>query len=234
MSKKSFKYIKLIILAIVLILLIFITIKLFPFFINLSTEEGRIDFNNQVESMGAFGVFAILGLQSLQILAAFLPGEPIEFLAGMCYGTFYGMLLIFIGCFISSAIIFFAVRKFGTGFIESFFGSDKIDKLKNNKLIKNKEKLEIIMLILFIIPGTPKDFFVYIAGLLPIKPLRFLLISTFARFPSVITSTFAGNNASNGNWHISLIAYGFTIIISIIGIIIYKKIVNNHRVNENT
>ena len=58
------------------------------------------------------------------------------------------------------------------------------------------------MLILFLIPGTPKDLLVYLAGLLPINPVRFLLISTLARIPSVISSTLTGSTIITGNWHI--------------------------------
>ena len=61
------------------------------------------------------------------------------------------------------------------------------------------------MLILFLIPGTPKDLLVYVAGLLPIKPIKFILISTFARFPSVITSTLAGDRLAIGDWKMSII-----------------------------
>lgn len=80
------------------------------------------------------------------------------------------------------------------------------------------------MLILFLIPGTPKDLLVYIAGLLPIKPLRFIFISTFARFPSVISSTIAGENILNGNLQISVIAYVVTFIIVGVAIFIVNKL----------
>ena len=53
----------------------------------------------------------LLGLQLLQILVPILPGEPIEFLAGMCYGTFWGMLIIFLGAFLSSFIIYFIIQR---------------------------------------------------------------------------------------------------------------------------
>ena len=69
------------------------------------------------------------------------------------------------------------------------------------------------MIILFLIPGTPKDLLVYIAGLLPLKPLRFILISTFARLPSVISSTFAGNSLVQGNWKFSALIYLATFLI---------------------
>ena len=77
----------------------------------------------------------------------------------------------------------------------------------------------IIMMLLFLIPGTPKDLLVYIGSLLPIKPLRLILISTFARLPSVISSTYAGENLAVGDLKSSAIIYLVTFII--IGIIIF-------------
>ncbi len=72
------------------------------------------------------------------------------------------------------------------------------------------------MIILFLIPGTPKDLLVYIGGLLPIKPLKFILISTFARFPSVISSTIAGVGIVNGNIQMTIAVYAVTFIITAI------------------
>ena len=75
------------------------------------------------------------------------------------------------------------------------------------------------MFILFFIPGTPKDLFVYLAGLLPVKPVRFLMISTFARFPSIISSTIAGSSLVEGNWIMIIITYVITFALA--GIIAY-------------
>ena len=79
------------------------------------------------------------------------------------------------------------------------------------------------MIILFLIPGTPKDLLVYIAGLLPIKPLRFILISTFARFPSVISSTIAGANIIEGKFHMIFVSYLVTFLIVAIFIFVINK-----------
>jgi len=162
----------------------------------------------------------------LQILVPILPGEPIEFLAGMCYGTLGGLLLIFAGAFLSSFIIFFAVKAFGKNFIYTFLGKDKIEKLENHRLFTNSKKIEFFMFIAFLIPGTPKDLLTYLAGLLPIQPSRFLIIATFARFPSVLTSTFAGANLVSGNIHITLMTYAITLIICAIGLYFYNHTMN--------
>lgn len=122
------------------------------------------------------------------------------------------------GVFISSAIIFFAVRRFGRSFIYSFASKDKIEKIENSKWFSDEKKIDLVLFLLFFIPGTPKDLLVYIGGLLPIRPLRFFLISTFARFPSIISSTIAGSNLVAGNWLAIVLTYAITFALA--GIII--------------
>lgn len=213
---KAFKYILMII---VIVLLIGLIVYLFPVIKNLSTPEGQLEFKNQVSNMGFLGLLALFGLQFAQIFLIILPGEPIEILAGMCYGGIGGTLFITISACIISSIIFFAVRKFGRKFVYSFCSKERIEKIENSKLFKNPKKIEWIMLLLFVIPGTPKDLLVYIAGLLPLKPLRFILISTFARLPSVVSSTFAGSSIVAGNWKISIIIYVVTF--ALVGLFIF-------------
>lgn len=221
-----FNIIKLISLLTVISILVYATIKLYPFFKNINSSEGRLELKATIDSLGYKGSLLVILLVIIQLLLAFIPGEPVEIIAGMCCGTIGGLIVVFIGVFIASCIIFFSVRKFGKDFIYSFFGKEKIDKLENNQLFSNKKKLDLILFIIFFIPGTPKDLFIYLGGLLPVKPLSFLLISTFARFPSVITSTYCGANLIDGNFKTSIIVFVCTFVISVIGIVIYNKFYN--------
>ncbi len=191
---QKLKILKIIVLIIFIIAITLVALKLFPIFANLGTPEGQQKFKVEITNQGFNGAMYLIGLQLLQILVPVLPGEPIEFLAGICYGTWLGLLLILIGAFLSSTIIFFSVRKLGKDFIITFLGKEKVEQFENSKFFADSKKIYLILFILFFIPGTPKDLLTYIAGLLPLKPYKFLLISTFARIPSIITSTFAGSN----------------------------------------
>ena len=173
---------------------------------------------------GIWGLLTLFGLQFAQIFLIILPGEPIEILAGMCYGGLGGLIFVIASAFIISSVIFFMVRKLGKKFVYDFCDEEKVKKIENSKIFKNPKKIEWIMIILFLIPGTPKDLLVYIAALLPIKPLRFILISTFARFPSVVSSTFAGDNLLEGNWQNSIIIYVVTFLLVGISIFIVNKL----------
>lgn len=220
---KALKLTKIVFSVIAIIVFVGLIIYLFPIMKNLTTTEGQVQFKNTVSDSEIYGMLMLLGLQIAQIVLVVLPGEPLEFLAGMCYGTIGGAIFIFISVAITTTLIFMLVRKYGKKYIYEFFKKEKIDKIENSKLFKNPQKVELIMMILFLIPGTPKDLLVYIGGLLPIKPLRFILISTFARFPSVISSTIAGANAVNGNFKISILAYAITFALTGIFIFVINK-----------
>ncbi len=230
--KTKIKIFKIIIMILVIALLIGITIYLFPVIKNLSTSEGQMEFKNKVNESGFLGMLTLFGLQVAQIFLFILPGEPLEILAGMCYGGIGGTIFITVSVFIISTAIFFIVRKLGKKFVYDFCSEEKVKKIENSKLFKNAKKIESIMLILFIIPGTPKDLLVYIAGLLPIKPFRFIMISTFARLPSVVSSTFAGSNLVAGDWKMSIIIYAMTFLIVGIGIFIINKFDKNKTTSE--
>lgn len=214
---------KIILFTTVLIVCVGIAIYLFPVMKNLSTTEGQVAFKNKVQSSGFLGMLSLFGLQVAQVFLFIVPGEPIEILAGMCYGAVWGTIFIMVSVAIISTAILFLVRKLGRTFVCEFCDESKIDKIENSKLFQNPNKIETIMLIIFLIPGTPKDLLVYIAGLLPIKPFRFILISTLARFPSVISSTLVGANIAVGNWKMGILLYLAIVIIAIIIIFLFQK-----------
>ena len=233
MSKNNkVKIFKIILTIIVLILIIGIIAYLFPVMKNLSSLEGQVAFKQKVEDSGILGMLSLFGLQVAQIFLIIVPGEPIEILAGMCYGGLWGTVFIMISAFIISTTIFLLVRKFGKKFVYSFCSEEKVKKIENSKLFNSPKKIEMIMLILFLIPGTPKDLLVYIAGLLSIKPLKFILISSIARFPSVISSTLAGENLAVGDWKMSIILYAIVFILVAIIVFIINKFDKDKTTNE--
>lgn len=223
MKKDKMKKFKLFIFIIFILSLVFFSIKIGPIFMNISTEEGRLNFQKEIINLGFEGVLIIIGLIFVQIFLVIMPGEPVEILCGMCYGPIRGMLVCFLGMFLSTCIIFFSVKKFGRDFIYSFISEEKLRKIENTKIWNDKRKLEFILFMAFFIPGIPKDVFVYIGGLLPINTLSFLAISTFARFPSIISSTIAGSNLIYGNWGIIVITYGVTFLISAVLIYLFNR-----------
>lgn len=223
MEKQKIKIFKILMTILAVSIIVGIIIYMFPVMKELSTKDGQVAFEEKVSSSGILGLLLLFALQVAQIFLIIIPGEPIEILAGMCYGPVWGTVFIMVSAGIISTAIFFLVRKFGKKFVYNFCDPKKVAKIENSKLFKNPKKIELIMFILFLIPGTPKDLLVYIAGLLPINPIKFILISVFARFPSVISSTLAGANLAVGDWKKSIIMYAGIVLIAIIVILIANK-----------
>lgn len=223
MEKQKVKVFKLTMTILAIAIIVGIIIYMFPVMRELSTKEGQLAFKEKVSSSGILGLLMLFALQVAQIFLIIIPGEPIEILAGMCYGPIWGTVFIMASAGIISTIIFFLVRKYGKRFVYNFCDKEKVAKIENSKLFKNPNKIEMIMFILFLLPGTPKDLLVYIAGLLPINPVKFVLISVFARFPSVISSTLAGANLTVGDWKKSIVMYLAIVLVAIIVILIANK-----------
>ena len=218
MNKKG-KILKLILFILVIVIITATIIYIFPVIKKLSKPEGQLEFKEKIDNLGFLGILALFGLQIAQIFLVIIPGEPIEVLAGICYGGLGGFIFILTSAALISGMIIVLVRKLGRRFVYEFCSKEKIEKIENSKVFKNSKKIELIMLILFLIPGTPKDLLVYIAALLPINPVKFIIVSSIARIPSILSSTFAGEHLLAGNWKISILIYAITFLV--VGIILF-------------
>lgn len=226
MKKSKIKLIKKITMLLVVTLLIYIGIKLFPWFKELQTIDGRQAFRLELENLGIKGVFILLFLIVAKIIIIFLPGEPLEIIAGMCYGPIIGTIIVYIGVIFTTLLINFIVKKFGKGWIYEIASKEKLDNIEN-KVLSNPEKMEIIIFFLFFIPAVPKDLITYVGSFLPIKTSRFIMISIISRIPAIFSSTIVGSQILDGSWITIAIVYGITYTISLIIGIIYKILTKN-------
>ncbi len=209
-----------------LLLMVALTILLWPYIKELSTEEGREQFKAWVDGLGFGGWLVTLGIQLLQIFVALIPGEPVELMLGFVWGPWLGTFTCLLGIFIGTATIYFLVRKLGMRFVRKVVGTDDLTKYK---FLSDKNKVEITVFILFFIPGTPKDALTYIAPFAPIHPVKYLLIATFARIPSIITSTILGDSVAEENYLLAIIVFVITALISVLGIVLGNKYVEKRR-----
>lgn len=221
--KKSKKdVIKIIFLIIIIISIFALTIWLMPWILSLKEKQVRDEFKQFVLSKGILGIFILLGLQVMQVVLAFIPGEVIEILAGGLYGTLGGYFLCTIGMLIGTIAIFYTVKVLGYPFINKMIGDEKLSKYK---FLNDTKRLEIVVLIMFFIPGTPKDLLTYFIPLTKIKPIRFFVINTVARIPSIISSTYLGSSLIKGEWIKSGIVFAVVAIAGLLGIIYNQKII---------
>ncbi len=212
MSKKTIKLISLTALLVVAAIAIAVSIPI----IHLLRQEGSNELiSNYINSLGFGGVLVFGGIQLLQVVIAIIPGEPVEFAAGILYGWFWGVLICTFFTALGSIIVFSLMKKLGEHFALNFFSKESLDKFK---FLKSEQNLELIIFILFFIPGTPKDLLTYIAPMTGVKLWRFIAITSVARIPSIVTSTLAGATLGDGNITTTILIFTVTGIIGIIGV----------------
>ena len=109
---------------------------------------------------------------------------------------------------------------------ESIYPREKLDSLP---ILSDPKKRNVFTALIFLIPGTPKDLVTYIVGLTNMSIPLYLLLSTFARLPSIIISTIGGNALGNNRFVRALIAFIVSAVVSLIGYLIYNRISQKHK-----
>ena len=213
MIKSKFKVISIIIYIIAIIML---AVIVFPM-ISMYREPNQ--FKQYIDGFGAWGMAMMFFIQISQIIVALIPGELVEFVAGTLYGCIGGLIFCLVGIAIGQIIIFQSVKFLGKDFVEKAAGSNAMQKLK---FLQNEKKLKLIIFILFFIPGTPKDLLTYVVPFTKIKIRDFIILTTAARIPSVISSTFAGSAYASQNYSITIIVYAVIGVISLLCLLIYR------------
>lgn len=136
-------------------------------YIHMMFEPGGIDqVIDSVRNAGPMGFLILLALQFLQIVVAFIPGEATQMAAGMLYGPWIGGLVILLGSILSSAFVFMVVHRLGAPFVKDMVSEKWMEKFES---FERSGKLELIVFVLFLIPGMPKDIFTY---LVPLTDMR--------------------------------------------------------------
>ncbi len=161
----------------------------------------------------------------VQAVIALIPGEPFEIAAGYAFGAVEGTAICVIASTLGCLLTFFLVRKYGMRMVKLFFSEEKINSVK---FLRSGPKRNYLILIIFMIPGTPKDLIAYFVGLTDIKLGAWLLICSLGRLPSVVTSTVCGNAIGENNFVYAVLVFAVTFAVSIAGLLVYNAICKRH------
>jgi len=192
-----------------------------PFIRELQSPEYREAFSAWITGLGFRGVLILFGIMVFQVIVAPIPGGPVQIFAGAAYGTWGGLLIALAGCIVATMLIFATVRKFGLPFVKRFLGENT---LTTWSFLASEKKASLLVFILFLIPGTPKSFLVYLGPLTRLSMVQFTVISVLGRFPALLSSTIMGDAAMQGNWVLFFVVFGFTAVFGILGIHFKERI----------
>jgi len=159
----------------------------------------------------------LTALQMCQIVICFLPGQPIQYAASYLYGFWWGYLISIVGAIIGTVLTYYLADFLGNEALRLVFGKNRVNDYMK-KL--NSGRAMTLVLLIYLIPGIPKDLMSYVAGISDIKLKPFLLVSTLGRSPGIIESLLIGMFLASKNY------FGVAVVaIVCIGILVvcYKK-----------
>lgn len=161
----------------------------------------------------------------LQVVIALIPGEPVEIAGGYVFGAVEGTILYLLGAMAGSLVVFGVVRRFGMRLLEVFFERESIGRLH---FLQHSCRRTILLALIFILPGTPKDLLCYFAGLTDIPFKVWFWVCSVGRLPSIVTSMLGGDALETRSYMDAVVVFAVTILISIIGMLVYKGICRWH------
>lgn len=218
-DRKSF--VKFLILVCFCLIGVGVTIWCLPTILSLKDEAGREALRAYIQDKGAWGFLILSGIQMLQIVIAFIPGEPVEVVAGVLFGTFGGWAACTLGSIAGTVFVYYMVKLLGISFVGELVDLKKMERFR---FLRETRRLEAVTFLLFFIPGTPKDLLTYFMPFTKIKPLSFFSIVAVARIPSIVTSTFAGASISEGKWLQTILIFAGTAGIALLGIWLNRRL----------
>ncbi|MCI6820282.1 MAG: TVP38/TMEM64 family protein [Clostridiales bacterium] len=205
-----------------LVILVGIPLYIYFFHHNIIDEFSSIERVNALfaEYKTKSILFYILA-QILQIVICIIPGQWLQFAAGYAYGFWLGYLYSLIGAALGSVLTYYIARVLGHDAMHLIFGEERIQKMLDTM---NTKRAVVIIFLIFLIPGVPKDLCNYVAGLSEVKLKPFLIVSLIGRSPGMMGSLLIGRQISTGGYTSAGVIAGIAIILCIIGIIFRKKL----------
>ena len=150
------------------------------------TDRERI--SAYVASFGAFAPLVFMGIQIAQVVLAPIPGEATGFIGGYLFGAVTGCIYSTIALTFGSWLNFEIGRFLGKRWVRRVIPKGKLEKFDH----KVRHQGILVIFVLFLFPGFPKDYLCLFLGVSTI-PLRvFLLIAMIGRIPGTMMLSLQG------------------------------------------
>ena len=166
-----------------------------------------------IASFGWGAPLVFMGIQILQVIFAPVPGEATGFIGGYLFGVIKGFLCSSAALAVGSWINFSIGRFFGVRFVRKMIPAAKFEKF--DSMLKRQGI--IVLFLLFVFPGFPKDYLCLFLGLSTLPLKVFILLATVGRMPGTFLLSLQGAYLYEENYLFLGIAAGACAIL--VGII---------------
>ena len=161
-----------------------------------------------VEAFGEGAPIVFMLFQVLQVIFAPVPGEATGFIGGYLFGVARGFVYSSIALTIGSWINFYIGRFFGKRYIRKLVPERHL--VRFDRLVSQKGVM--LLFILFIFPGFPKDYLCLFLGLSALPFKVFILMAAIGRMPGTFILSLQGAMLFEENY----LLLAFALLISVL------------------
>lgn len=165
-----------------------------------------------LHALGPLAPVGFILLQALQVVVAPIPGEASGFFGGFLFGAIPGFLYSTAGLSLGSTLAFGVSRRLGGRVIGKLIRTETFEKF--DALFERNGALVVFLLFLF--PGAPKDYLSFLLGLTTMPFKIFLLLLTVGRMPATLMLSLQGAQVYQGNYWTFLILLGITLFVGVL------------------
>jgi len=165
-----------------------------------------------IASFGWGAPLVFMGIQILQVIFAPVPGEATGFIGGYMFGVLEGFLYSSLALAIGSWINFSIGRFLGVRYVRKVIPADKFERF--DALLKRQGV--IVLFLLFIFPGFPKDYLCLFLGLSTLPLKVFILLATIGRMPGTFLLSLQGAYLFEENYAVLGIVATLCVILAFI------------------
>ena len=155
------------IISLVVVVLVFaaVSVAMIPLIRLLSSEHGQEIIIEKMQSFGIFAPLLFVLLQVLQVVVAVIPGGPVPIIGGILFGQWGGLFLSLAGFFLGTVLVYYLVQWIGRPLVDRFVPESHFKKF--DFLLESK-RTELLIFLVFLLPGLPKDALTYLVSFNPI------------------------------------------------------------------
>ena len=138
---------------------------------------------------------------------------------GAVFGFLPGLLISIAGAAIGATVTYYLARFLGRDAMHLLFGEERVQHYVERL---NSERAYVIVFLIYLIPGLPKDLVCYVAGVSEMKYKAFLLLSTVGRIPGMCGSLLFGHMFIQENYT-GMVVVGVVVVVILILCLIFRE-----------
>jgi uncharacterized membrane protein YdjX (TVP38/TMEM64 family) len=165
-----------------------------------------------ISSFGSSAPLIFMLIQILQVLLAPVPGEATGFIGGYLFGAVPGFIYSSIGLTLGSWLNFTIGRFLGERYVRKLIPAHQFEKIDG----KIKRQGVIVLFIMFLFPGFPKDYLCLVLGLSTLPVKIFVLLAGIGRIPGTFVLSLQGAFLYEENYVLLGVLIGACLILAFI------------------